>query len=394
MKAYREYIENCLLNSEKVEYAYEEHCRQVVLEQLIRLSEMPQDGLIGETDEEQDLLCVFLENEMIEKGMHRNNRPKEELIICAPPALMAVILGEYKLAQKLCERTARHYEDDTAIEILQDHRGPLLKTSQFRFCEACLLSSDMETEESDYFVDKGMFAITLYCDNEKGFFSKLILYGDDKQILDCLLKMMDRVIKQQGIRNSFPASIGLLVCFALRKEIDRKVADFWKDVYGTLHEVEHWNFIIQFTHCYLMVHCNALVDIQSGGNRVLPCIEEYFRHMDCMPMDGYVKNYIDRLIKFNASGKKELRDYCRTYFKTVKRFGSEVNLEWKILMFTLLRKKDLTLAELGFRNAFLKEEWIEEYIEFFFLQKEHSLILPYLIQKKWALKEKLNGNIQ
>lgn len=395
---YRDYIQKCLLNGERVQYMYEEHGRQAILEKLRRISEnleLGEEQVTKEPEDEQAMLWVLPEDEVIEKGIYHYNKPDTELLVCAPPALMALILGEYKLAKKIYEKFSRSYENDTAIEILQDNRGPLLGGSEFRFCEACLLGIDMEPEETIFFKEKGMFEIELYWDSENAFFSKVCLHGNQKQTWQCIFKMMERLRKQEIVCEIFRDYKFLFICFALIKKMDMNNNDFWKDIYGLFSKVEERNVITEFIHRIFLMKIDVIHDVMSKEYRIIPCIEEYFRHADCLLLDGSVGEYIAHFIKnIDAGGENEFRNYCVTYFETVQWFGGEDSAELRKIMFDLINQKDFRLIELGFQKHLLREEWIEEYIEYFISQKNHTWILPYLIQKNWLIKEKTDGNIQ
>lgn len=398
MEDYRDYIQKCLLNGERIQYVYEEHGRQAILEKLRRISKnlgLAEGQSTKEMGDEQSMLWVLPEDEVIEKGIYHYNKPDTELLVCAPPALMAMILGEYKLAKKICEIVSRSYENDTAIEILQDNRGPLLGGSEFRFCEACLLCSDMEPEETIFFKENGMFAIELYWDYERAFFSKLYLHGDQKQTWKYTFKMMERLRKQESVCEIFQDYKFLIIYFALIKKMDMSNSDFWKDIYGLFSQVEQRNAITEFVHQIWLKQMDVIHDVRSKEYRIIPCIKEHFRHVDYLSVDGGVEEYVAYIIKkIDACEETEFRHYCVTYFETVQWFGGEESSGWRKIMFELFNKKDFTLIELGFQNHLLKEEWIEEYIEYFISQKNYTWILPYLIQKNWLIKEKTNGNIQ
>lgn len=436
MKDYREYIQNCFFQGERVQYVYAKHCRQAILEQLYKISEGKQaedpeekaaaeenavtedseekaaakENTATEDPEEKDvaeeipdeqlMLWALKENEVIEKGIYRYNKPDSELLVCASPALMALILGEYKLAKKICEMDPKSASEamkkGTALEILQDEKGLRLEGSEIRFCEACILCSDMEPEETVYFMEKGMFDLERYIDPENSFFSKVDLNEDQKQRGKYIVKMMERLKHQENVCEIFKGFKLLLVCYAMIKKIDIGNADFWKDVYELYDKDEEWNELTVFAHRILLKKLDVKKDILEKQYRLLTCIEEHFRHTDYLRVDSEVEDYIKYLLLYaeTTENHAEFKNYLVIYFQTVQRFGGEETLEWKRLMLELLKKGDLTMLELGFQKQFLKEEWIAEYIEHLIHQKEGAWVLTYLIYKNWLVKEKKNGNVQ
>lgn len=398
MEDCRGYIEKCLSNGERIQYVYEEHCREAILEQLKEMSElsrMVDMQLVKEEEEDQVMLWVLPEDEVIEKGMYHYNKPDAELLVCAPPALMAVVLGEYGLAQKICELTPRKYENDIAFEVLQDRQGPHLDGGKYRFCEVCMLSADMGREETAYFREMGMFELLLYEERENSFFSKVCIHGDEKRSWKCLLKVMERVRNQDEVCESFQHFMMLLLWYAFLQEMDINNPDFWKGVYSVFSEAEQWEAVVDFMHRYMVVRGKIMKDIGAQERRILACIEEHFRHRDCLIADGYVEMYIKKIIELidRWYGNIEIRQYLITYFVAVKRFGGNSIEGWREEMFDLFEMKDFTLIELAFQNHLLREEWLEEYIAYFIKQKKYTLILPYLIQKNWLFKENADENV-
>ena len=56
---YRDYIQKCLLNGERVQYMYEEHGRQAILEKLRRISENLELGEEQVTKEPEDEIIIL-----------------------------------------------------------------------------------------------------------------------------------------------------------------------------------------------------------------------------------------------------------------------------------------------------------------------------------------------
>ena len=395
MEDCRQYIEGCLLNGERISYVHEKNSREAILLQLKEISELSgmSDLQLLREEAAKEMIWVLLKNEKIERGMYCHNKPDAELVVCAPAALMAVILGEYELAKRICEIEERNYENDTAFEVQQDYNGPHLKGGKYRFCEACVLSCDMEWEETVYFMGKGMFDISLYEEQGNGFFSDVCMHGSKMQMWEYIYKMMKRLSQQLELYETFQALIFLLMWFALLREIDKDNVNFWNCIYGLFSEEEQWILITEF------IHGRWFQDIRNSTivrrSRILACTEEHFKHMDYLPMDGHIRKYAEYLVRqISEVGDAQARECCRDYFLTVKQFAGKQEAEWKELMLALLRSKDLPLIELGFQNCLLNKEWIAEYIDYFMGKKDYSWILSYLIQKSWSIKEIENGNIQ
>lgn len=430
MKDYREYIQNCLFKGERVQYVYAKHCRQAILEQLYEISEGKyEEDPEGKADAEESaeagnpegkadaeesaeagdpegkaaaeeipdgqlMLWVLQKNEIIEKGIYHYNKPDSDLLVCASPALMAMILGEYKLARKISETDLEAMKQDTALEILQDEKGPHLGGSEIRFCEACLLCSDMEPEETAYFMEQGMFDLERYVNPENSFFSKVYLHGDQKQSGAYIVKMMERLKHQENVCEIFKGFKLLLVCYVMINKIDIGNADFWKNAYELYDKDEEWNELTVFAHKILHEKYDVKKDILEKQYRILPCIDAHFRHTDYLRVDSAVEEYIRCILYWKETDNHtEFRNYLVTYLKAVQHFGGEETLGWKRLMLALLTKGDLTMLELGFQKQLLKDEWLEEYIEYFSQQKEGVWVLAYLIYKNWLIKERKNGNV-
>lgn len=397
MEDYREYREQCIANGERIQYVYEEHCREAILEQLIEMSKIAGVSDMHIMQEEADtseMLWVLLKDEVIEKGIYSINRPDTELLIYAPPALMALLIGEYGLARKLCDLEMRDCREDIAIEVLQDNRGPLLHGGKYRFCEACLLSSDMLLEETLYFDQKGFFDDSAYYTSENSFLKNVYLHGEGKQAWKYIYKAIQRVTIQKNECETLECYMVLFTWYALLKQMDTDNDDFWKDLYGLFSEVEQWNKLTGIIHGLLFRYYGPKNDIETMVCKLIPCVEEHFRHVDYLCMDGYVEEYMEYIIGDNKKVESlKNKKYTIRYFGAIKQFRGEYTKEWRELVFKLFNKRDLELLELAFQNHILKKECITEYIEYFITQKEYSWILAYLIQKNWLIKEKANGNI-
>lgn len=397
MEDYREYRERCIANGERIQYVYEEHCREAILEQLMEMSKIagvPDLHIVQEEEEIQEMLWVLLKDEVIEKGIYSINRPDTELLVYAPPAFMALLIGEYGLAKKLCDLEMRNCREDIVIEVLQDDRGPLLHGGKYRFCEACLLSSDMPLEETLYFSQNGFFDVSVYHSSEASFLKNIYLHGECRQSWRYLYKAIQRIEIQKKECEILKGYIVLFIWYALLKQMDMENEDFWKDLYGLFSDAEQWNELTGIIHGLLKRYYSTENVIKIMVCKLIPCVEEHFRHVDYLNMDGYVEEYMDYIIGKIGKGENiKNKKYIIRYMRAVKQFRGEYTAGWRTIVFKLFKKRDLELLELAFQNHFLKKEYITEYIEHFLLQKEYSWILPYLVQKNWLAKENANGNI-
>ena len=140
---YRRQLEWCLMVGERVSYSYEAHRREVVLEALRScVKEKEYDRFyVCEEAEVEDMLWILRE---------------EDVAIVAPPALMALVMGEYDLAIRLCE-DYRVTSWKNRVNVVYMHDGKAVWGNNYSFGEACLFCKDISASQLQYFAKRGFF---------------------------------------------------------------------------------------------------------------------------------------------------------------------------------------------------------------------------------------------
>lgn len=395
MENYREYMESCRLNGERMPYLYEEHKREQVLKQLKELLwEAQSEREINFEREEplwQELLWILEEGEELEKGFYSCNTPDSELVVVASPALMALLMGEYDLSIELCKAGLCGDKNDIASELKQEGKISFLGGGSIRFCEACLLCFDMSVEQLDFFRRKKFFERVNFGHENNCRFLENYLFMDKKKEWGQLYRVLGS-IKTRGVAYGNPGDLLMLILwYALCEQMDEDNSMFWTKLCELFKETEVFEVIPYMLHEYTRVYFGCLKEWVEQ-ERLLRGMEEYFRHAETIDI-RYIGNYISEILLDECICRKTFRKHGRDYFSVVKKIEGEVTGEWWKDMLKLLKTRDFPLIELAFKSGFLKEDCLDTYIQYFSTQKDYAGIIPYLIYKRWSGKESANGSI-
>lgn len=397
LESYREYMESCRLNGERMPYSYEEYNREQVLKRLKELLWEAQFGREVNFEREEPLWQEFLwmleEGEAMEKGFYGCNTPDSELVVVASPALMALLMGDYDLSIALCKAGMYGDVNDIASELKQEGKISFLGGGSIRFCEACLLCFDMSVEQIDFFRRKGFFERANFWRENNSRFLENYLFVDKQKEWEYLHRVL-RNIKAHGEAYGESGNMLMLILwYALCEEMDENNPSFWTRLCELFAETEGFGGIPYMLHEYTRVYFGCLNKECTEQERLLRGMEEYFRHAETIDI-RYIEDYVSEILLGECICRKSIRKQGRDYFSVVKKIEGEVTREWLKDMLTLLKTRDFPLLEQAFRSGFLREDCVDAYIQHFSTQKDFAGIISYLMCKRWNGKENVNGFVQ
>ncbi|MBQ7776612.1 MAG: hypothetical protein IJ379_11900 [Lachnospiraceae bacterium] len=397
MDNYREYMEACLLNGDRMPYSYEQHCREQVLEQLKALLEAAESGDEETYMQEEaclpELLWIIAEGEVPQKGFYSWNKPEGELAVVAPPGLMALLMGEYKLSIALCEAGMGGGRNDIASELRQEGQNSFLGGGSIRFCEAYLLCRDMTKEQIAYFKGKDFLDVLNLWRENGDQFSDVCFFVDKQVVWEHLYGVLQRVKEDGEVYDDVEDLLILILWYALRAEMDKGNPTFWLRLYSLFAESEVLQAIPHTLHAYAKAYYMGEMGIYKEQHRLLNGMDMYFRFADAIDFQ-YVELYITEIILKKCSIEKKAREFRRVYFSVIKKIEGDITAEWLEHMLSLLKTRDFPLLEQAFQSGFLRDDCVEDYIGYFFRHKEYAGIIPYLLQRRWRTKEDMDGCVQ
>lgn len=392
MENYREYMESCLQNGERMPYPYEKHCREQVLEELkellvtVRVGD--EDVYMREEAGTRELLWLMEEGEVQEKGFYSWNKPDSELAIVAEPGPMALLMGEYDLSIALCEAGLGSGRNAIVSELKQDGYASFLGGGSIRFCELCLLGWDMTKEQIAYFWQRDFLdGPNLWRENGDQF-SEVSFFVDKQVVWENLYRVL-RSLKEYGDVEDI---LILILWYALRKELDKNNPTFWLRLYSLFADSPVLSAIPHTLHAYARAYYMGEVRIYEEQHRLLNGMDMYFRFADAIDIQ-YVEFYIAEIILEKCSTGKRAREFRRVYFSVMKKIKGEITIEWLEHMLELLKTRDFPMLEQAFQSGYLRDDCVEDYIRYFTLQKGYVGIIPYLMRRRWREKEDANGRI-
>ncbi|MBQ8823145.1 MAG: hypothetical protein IJZ82_10915 [Lachnospiraceae bacterium] len=394
MENYREYMESCLSNGERMPYPYELHCIEQVLSRLQELLLAAEPGYEAPYMREEaclpELLWIIAEGEVQEKGFYSWNKPEGELAVVAPPGLMALLMGEYELAIALCEAGFGGGRNDIASELRQEGQTSFLGGGSIRFCEACLLCRDMTKEQIAYFKGKDFLDVLNLWRENGDQFADVCFFVDKQVVWENLFGILQRVKEDGEVYGDVEDVLILILWYALRMEMDVGNPTFWLRLYSLFAESEVLPAIPHTLHAYAKAYYRGEAGIYKEQHRLLNGMDMYFRFAEAINIQ-HVELYITEIILKKCGTGKKAREFRRVYFSVMKKIEGDITAEWLEHMLELLKTKDFPLLEQAFRSGFLRDDCVEDYIRYFFRHKEYAGIIPYLLQRRWRTKEDANG---
>lgn len=406
---YREELEINRMLGQAMQVPYGEHCKEVLLGQMRSRIEPAERGyeepFMREESICEDMLLFLKREEVLERGIYSWNRPNMDLIIVAPPPLMAFILGEYALALRLCELCDMPVRKMLVDEMYQDGDRSFIGGGQYGFAEACLFSEDMSFEEKQFFYQRGCYEGVVTVGNGLGFMEGFQFHqgggslGElwhlrSEKAAQMLAEEIWRPIQAvQNLEKLFGTSQKLLtgvIKYALSMKLDRDDVEFWDKLYVMFREKEEHYIIVDAMHDYFRDAGSWEKFSPECEERVVKGLQAYFRYEETIPMQGAVEAfllerlYTEAYVALDGKG----RNYMERYLSAVKRYSGEVSSFWQQGMYDLLEQRDVQWLRLGIQSGFLKVDCIKDYIEYILLEhfrqgKGYSEFISRLIQLKW-----------
>lgn len=330
------------LYGQAIQAPYKEHNKEYLLELMrsyTELSEMGYDEpFMREESICEDLLLFLKREEVLERGIYSWNRPDMDLAIVAPPPLMALILGEYSLAARLCEICDLPTHKMMVDEMYQEGNRSFVGGGHYGFCEACLFSSDMSLEEKQFFHQIGGYESRDSEEHELGFMEGFQFHqrgAVSQKLLQTFLEEPDSeqiselwkpIIEVQNLQELFQDTSKLIsgiVQYALRMKLDIWDVNFWEKLFKMFSKKEAHHIIVDAMHGYMRNMESWQRLPQENEELALKCLKVYFRYEDSLPMEGEVEAFLsDCLYKadYMAPGGK-CRQYMEQYLRAVKNYG-------------------------------------------------------------------------
>ena len=241
---YRECMMFNRMTGEKMDFPYEEHCNEAVLKQLqecLETSEVgDEDSYVWEEDMRDDMLWILRGEEIIEKGIYSWNHPEVDLAIVAPPALMALIMGEYVLATKLMEKAEVPLWKNRVDEFYLDGNKVSIGGGSYTFGEACLMSLEMPVSEKQYFGNKGYYDISKLTLEENPLLFEMQFHRTGPEVLEDIWRPIREIKNLSEIEGDGRKLLTLAVEYALRLKMDRTCDCFWEKLFQIFPEKEEW----------------------------------------------------------------------------------------------------------------------------------------------------------
>jgi len=393
---YRDMLYLARLTGEAVKLPYEAHCREALLEEL-RGRLLPgewgyEEPYMREETEHEDLLWLLNREEVLEKGIYSWNRPTVDLAIVAPPALMALIMGEYELAVKLSERGGPPSWKNRVEELYQDRGRSGIGGGCYSFGEACLLSMDMPVSEKLFFWQKGYYDVENIFLEEPALWSELQLHRDGQKGEEDFWNIMKEIKTLGEIFEDTRELFVPAIEYALNVDMDWKCGQFWEKIYELFPSKEEHIVIVEVLHRYFVNLCSAESTSLQYEERVLAGVQAYFQYEDSLLMQEGVERYLLERITMVSYMQGCWRICLEQYLDVVKCFEGTIGKGWQQGMYELLKRGDEKWFHLGFKSGFLRKDCIKEYVDYLLQElsekdKRYSLYISKLIQMMWREEE-------
>lgn len=396
---YRECMMFHRLMGEKMTFSYSEHCKATVLQQLQECLEVSEIGYeepyVWEEDMRDDMLWLLRGDEEVEKGIYSWNRPEGDLAIVAPPALMALVMGEYVLAVKLMEKAEVPMWKNKADEFYLEDARVNIGGGSYTFGEACLMSGEMPVSVKQYFREKGYYDILKLKTDGNSMLFEMQFHRTGQSVLEDVWRPIQEVknlCESDEMGGKGRELLPFAIEYALGLKIDKKCDDFWDKLFQMFPEREEQFIIAEAMHAYFLNLCSAENLSPRYEERLLDGLQAYFRYEPGIPMTGAVEDYVLERMETKSYRSGKWKKYLDRYFNTVKRFDGSVSKKWQLGMFELLSCEDVEWIQTGFYNGFLKKDCIAEYIEYLLQKhiregKNYTAFIPQLIQMQWQENE-------
>lgn len=389
--AYREQLEWCLNYGEEIPFSYEEHSRQVVLEEIKGCLKAEEKGYeepyMREDAAVEDMLWILKAEEEMEKGLFHDNQLPMDVAIVAPPSLMALLMGEYELAMLLCQNSNVTYWKNMVDEVYISN-GKASMGSNYSFGEACMLCKDMSAQQLQFWAEKGYF------DMEHLLLGNVYLYENtclglqvekDEREQEFFWRPIYAVKKLCSVSESTKKLLALVLEAVIAKKLDTKCSQFWERLINLFTQKEERVVIMEVAHNYFYNSSNYIF-----SERLQKALIAYFKYEESLPMVGAIEKYIIHRVIAEFHKGPLFQNRLKKYFGVTKSFEGVVDREWKVGMLKLLKLNQESLFVSGFQIGFLKKECIEEYVSL--LLKESELkngslvpIINRLIRMKWSI---------
>ncbi len=283
---YRECMMNSRMTGKAMKFAYEKHCREKILKQmkdkLIVASDYKEGAYIPWKEKREtirdDMLWILKKGEPVERGIYSWNRPAVDLAIVAPPALIALVMGEYQLAVRLCIEANEPLWDSTVEELYQEGKKCGIGGGSYTFGEACLLSSEMGDVEKRYFWKNGYYREGLLASEGRYILSNLQFHGSAGQMAEDMWRPIQEVKDLEAITCENSGLLTKIMVYAMQQEMDKNGEAFWERLYGTFPAKKERREIVTALHKWLFGRCRE-DNIEPGlENRILEGIYYYFAY--------------------------------------------------------------------------------------------------------------------
>ena len=383
--SYDEQIMCWRVQGERMDLDYREYNREKVLKQLQEfLVEVEEEQpFMRESLSRKELLWLLPQKEVVEKGIYRWNRPDVDLAIAAPPTLMAIVMGEYELAQRLSKSDATPKWLNRVKECYLNGTRAYLGGGTYNFFEACMLSDDMTAQEMHVLLPKnkwpkvseyGSFLEDFQFHRGEGAFAEDIWHP-----IISLHALIQESEEKKGL-------IQLLTRFVIKIGVDNVCGDFWERLYG-MFTGECREQIVQAVHKYALYFSDSTNKLFYYEDRLLHSVEVFFRYEKELSVSREVAGFIEQRLPEDLNEQSRAVKFMMRYMNAVKQFGGTVTDTWWTSMTRIMESCSLGWIRRCLDNGFLKEECIPVYVEYLFQIKSGTGIIPLLIQQSWRSRE-------
>lgn len=382
---YDEQIMRWRVHGERMDLDYREHSREMVLKQLWEfLAGVEEDQpFMRESLNRKEFLWLLPEKEVVEKGIYGWNRPKVDLAIAAPPTLMAIVMGEYELAQRLSRIDETPKWLNKVRECYLNGTRAYLGGGRYSFFEACMLSDDMTTQERHVLLPEKMWPkvseYEIFLENFQFHRGERALMEDIWHPIISLHALIQGSEEKKGL-------IQLLTRFVIKIGADNVCGDFWERLYS-MFSGECRELIVQAVHKYALYFIDSTNKLFHYEDRLLHSVEVFFRYERALYVSREVAGFIEKRLPKDLNAQSRTVKFMMRYMNAVKQFEGTVTDIWWTGMIRIMESGSQGWILRCLDNGFLREECIPAYVEHLLQTKSGPGTIPLLIQRSWQSRE-------
>ena len=234
MPEYRKILVECREKGKAMPFQGEGFTRDAVLKQIQEYAE-------GDGEVSRELLWILEKEEKLERGMYQWNRPSVDLAIVATPVVMALVLEEYELAQKCCEKEYFRCEEEWGEELYQSDGFSFIGGGSYSFFEAWMLCEEIPEDYMNYFSEKIVPYITdctvKLWEGDRSVLQEFQFHRKGQQLRD-KQRPIEFLKKLRGInREAFLYFLPYVMEYILESRLDTEVNTLWQGVFEEFYEV-------------------------------------------------------------------------------------------------------------------------------------------------------------